>query len=168
VETILAAGIIDVIVVVGPGGEDVAKAVGDFPVTVVENGNRESDMAGSVRKGLSALDENTESAFVCLCDHPFVSPRTLAAMSLCYEERPGTIVIPLYKGRKEHPALLPLLFLNEIGSVAAFRDVMNRHREEIFLMDTDDEGTVLDMDTWEDYQRILDRLHALRDGSLTG
>jgi CTP:molybdopterin cytidylyltransferase MocA len=161
VETILAAGVDEVVVVIGPGGEAVAQAIAALPVTLVRNEDPESDMAGSVRVGLAALGGGTERIFVCLCDHPLVAPQTLAAMRRRGAERPEAIVIPCYRGRKGHPTLFPRALLAEIASLPTLREVIGRHREMVSLLETEDEGTVLDMDTWEDYQRLLGRLHSL-------
>jgi CTP:molybdopterin cytidylyltransferase MocA len=161
VETILAAGVAEVVVVIGPQGQAVAQAVAALPVIVVRNETPDSDMAGSVRVGLAALGRSAESIFVCLCDHPLVSPQTLAAMRRHGAERPEAIVIPFHRGRKGHPTLFPRSLLGEIESLPTLREVIGRHREKVSLLGTEDEGTVLDMDTWEDYQRLLGRLHTL-------
>lgn len=161
VETLLAAGVDEVVVVIGPEGDAVAQAIADLPVTVVRNEDPESDMAGSVRVGLAALGRSAERIFVSLCDHPLVAPQTLAAMRRQGAERPEAIVIPCHRGRKGHPTLFPRLLLEEIESLPTLREVIGRHSEVVSFLETEDEGTVLDMDTWEDYQRLLGRLHIL-------
>jgi CTP:molybdopterin cytidylyltransferase MocA len=76
-------------------------------------------------------------------------------------ERPEAIVVPCHRGRKGHPTLFPRALLEEIASLPTLREVIARHCERVSLLETEDEGTVLDMDTWEDYQRLLGRLQAL-------
>jgi CTP:molybdopterin cytidylyltransferase MocA len=161
VETLLAAGVDEVVVVIGPQGDAVAQAIAALPVTVVRNEDPASDMAGSVRVGLAALGHGTGSLFVCLCDHPLVSPPTLAAMRRHGAERPEAIVIPCHRGRKGHPTLFPRSVLEEIECLPTLREVIGKHCEKVSFLETEDEGTVLDMDTWEDYQRLLGRLHSL-------
>jgi CTP:molybdopterin cytidylyltransferase MocA len=48
--------------------------------------------------------------------------------------------------------------LEEVRTHATLRDIIRRHFDKVSLLETDDEGTVLEMDTWEDYERILGRL----------
>ena len=158
VETILGAGITDPVVVIGPGGEGVAKAMAGFPVTLVLNDDPESDMAGSVRVGLAAVNPDAEKVFVCLCDHPLVSSETLSAMVLHGMGRPGVIVIPCHEGKKGHPTLFPRSILEEIGALATLRDAIARHNDKVSLLHVDDVGAVLDMDTPEDYLNILNRI----------
>jgi CTP:molybdopterin cytidylyltransferase MocA len=70
---------------------------------------------------------------------------------------PGAIVIPAYRGRKGHPTLLPRFVLEDLVKVATLRDVIGQHSAKITLLDVDDEGVILDMDTPEDYRKILER-----------
>ncbi|HEY6838216.1 MAG TPA: nucleotidyltransferase family protein [Geobacteraceae bacterium] len=157
IETILDAGISPLVVVVG-AREDVPRAVVGLPVIIARNDAAESDMAASVRVGLPKLQQSGGNTFVCLCDHPIVRTEWLIAMSEHASERANAIVIPSFKGRKGHPTLLPTMFLQEITSLPTLRDVISRHADAVSLLECDDEGTVLDMDTWDDYQRILCKL----------
>lgn len=163
VEAILGAGISPLVVVVG-AQEEVACAVAGLPVIVARNDAAESDMAGSIRAGLAALDHDSGNVFVCLCDHSLVSMETLIAMRVHSSERANTIVIPSYRGRKGHPTLIPLALLQEIKTLPTLREIISRHTDAVSYLESDDEGTVLDMDTWEDYQRILRRLRDVETG----
>src|SRR6516165_8246034 len=75
-ETIVAAGLEDIIVVVGAGSEEVVELVRPFPVTVVRNRSPDSDMAQSVRTGLAAVADSATGVCVALADHPLVRPET--------------------------------------------------------------------------------------------
>ncbi|HEY6007481.1 MAG TPA: NTP transferase domain-containing protein, partial [Geobacteraceae bacterium] len=121
-----------------------------------------SDMAASVRAGLAALGPDSAYVFVALCDHPLVTARTLAAMGARQGE--GEIVIPVCSGRKGHPTLFPRVILADIGRLATLREVIACHRERVRFLDVTDEGVVLDMDTPEDYERLV----ALAGGGCAG
>jgi CTP:molybdopterin cytidylyltransferase MocA len=69
-------------------------------------------------------------------------------------QKPDAIIIPAYRGRKGHPTLFPRSVLEDLGKVATLRDVIGRHHAKIFLLEVEDEGVVLDMDTPEDYLRV--------------
>jgi molybdenum cofactor cytidylyltransferase len=162
-ESIRGAGVEDIVVVVGPAGDEIVKAIEAFPVTVVRNDIPGADMAQSVRVGLDGVGSGAFGVFVCLCDYPLVRPETLVAMARFQKERPDAIVIPCYNGHNGHPTLFPRLFLDEIRTFPTLRHVIGRHREMVSVLDVDDEGTVLEMDTWEEYQRVLERVRA-REG----
>ncbi|MGE5843348.1 MAG: nucleotidyltransferase family protein [Syntrophaceae bacterium] len=147
----------DIVVVVNPEGGAIAEAAGEFPVRVAVNELPGSDMAESVKAGLSLVDRDATGVLVCLCDHPLVSPETIAAMASAHSRMPGAIVIPAWRGRRGHPTLFPRLLLEGLETFATLRDIIGHHDSEISILDVNDEGVVLDMDTPEDYQRILDR-----------
>lgn len=158
VESITAAGIDDLVVVVGPEGDPVRKALDGLPVRFALNGDPGSDMAGSVRVGLAAIDRTSPAIFVCLCDHPLVESSTLAAMGRHLDEHPGAIIIPVHNGRKGHPTLFPRPILEEIHTLPTLREVIAGHRDAVRLLEVPDSGMLLDMDTPEEYQQVLDHL----------
>ena len=147
----------DIVLVVNPEGGDIVNAAGGFPVRVAVNELPGSDMAGSVKAGMFLVEHDATGILVCLCDHPLVSPDTIASMTSAHSRMPGAIVIPAFRGRKGHPTLFPRRILEDLGTFATLRDLIGHHPAKILLLDVDDEGVVLDMDTPEDYQRILDR-----------
>lgn len=54
-ETLLAGGVGELIVVIGPDGDEVARAARDYPVTIVRTSDPRGDMATSVRTGRDLL-----------------------------------------------------------------------------------------------------------------
>jgi len=156
-ESLRDSQVADIILVVSPEGGAIVEASGGFPVRVAVNELPGSDMAGSVKAGMSLVERDATGVLVCLCDHPLVSPDTIASITSAHSRMPGAIVIPAWRGRKGHPTLFPRLLLEDLGTFATLRDVIGHHNTEISILDVDDEGVVLDMDTPEDYRRILDQ-----------
>ena len=156
-ESLRDAQFAEIVLVVNREAGDVADAAKDFPVRVAVNEIPESDMAASVKTGLACIDRNATGVLICLCDHPLVRPATLEAMVSTHARMPDAIIIPVYHGRKGHPTLFPSVFLEDLGKHATLRDVIGHHHAKISFLNVDDEGVILDMDTPEDYRRILDR-----------
>lgn len=165
-ESLKGAGIDDIVVVVGPdgdsAGEEVKAVVEAFPVKVVRNETPGADMSQSLRAGLAKVDPAASGVFVCLADQPLVKAETLVNLSLRHVERPGMIIVPVYCGKKGHPPLLPREIAAEIYSLPTLRDLMVKHSGRLYRLEVPDEGVLLDMDTWEDYQRMLERFSHLR------
>jgi molybdenum cofactor cytidylyltransferase len=153
--TILSAGVPDVVVVIGPHGADVSATIAHLPVTLAVNQDRGSDMAASVRAGLNALKDTGSSVLVCLTDHPLVQPDTIKALLARHQENPAAIIIPSYNRRRGHPTLFPGEIIQEIFESSSLRDIVSRHETLIDFLVVDDWGVVLDMDTPEDYALIL-------------
>ncbi len=157
-ESILAAGANDIAVVVGPEGEEIARALHGLSITIAVNEDRESEMADSVRIGLRALPERYTAVLICLADHPLTLAETLKTIIHRYGEDPRKIIVPLYNGKKGHPTLFPRSVAEEIFSSATLRDIIDRDPERIRRIDVADEGVVLDMDTLDDYQTVLGKI----------
>jgi molybdenum cofactor cytidylyltransferase len=147
----------DTVVVVGQNGDDIVAAIEAFPMTIARNRDPESDMSQSLRVGLAKVSPAASGVLVCLADQPMVKSETLIRMCLCHLEKPGMIIIPVFHGKKGHPPLLPREILTEINTVPTLRDLIERHSGKLYHFEMTDEGIVLDMDTWEDYQRIRER-----------
>jgi molybdenum cofactor cytidylyltransferase len=156
-ESLRDSGIAEIVLVVNPEGGDIVDAAKDIPARVAVNELPGSDMAASVRAGLKLVNRFAAGVLVCLCDHPLVRPETLESMISAHSRMPGAIIIPVYRGRKGHPTLFPRFVLEDLAKVATLRDVIVHHSAKITLLDVGDEGVILDMDTPEDYRKILER-----------
>lgn len=167
IDNIRHSNIDDIVVVVNPDGGDIVKVLAAFSLTVAVNESVGSDMAESIRTGLNFVDGSSSGIFVCLSDHPLVTPATIAAMGTEHCEKPDRIIIPVYQGRKGHPTLFPRSILEDIRKYSTLRDVVGRHREKVFLLAVDDEGVVMDMDTPEDYRKILDKHRSQASSGMT-
>lgn len=153
-ESILAAGIEDIIVVVGRNGEEIANHLAGCRITITHNDNPESEMADSVRTGLSKVSPLSSGILICLSDHPLVSADTIKAVTEFHLREPQKIIIPSYKARRGHPSLFPIQVINEIYEGLNLRDIINCDPERIEYLDVIDEGVLFDMDTMEDYKKI--------------
>jgi CTP:molybdopterin cytidylyltransferase MocA len=157
-DTLMAAGVKEIVTVVSPSGEEVAAAVSRYPVVVAVNETDSCDMADSVRTGLSRLTSGPTGILVALADHPLVRPATVRALVDLHRGEQDAILIPVHDGAKGHPTLFPAPLLRDIGGTTTLRDVIGRNRDKVRLVPVADEGVVMDMDVWEDYLAVSERL----------
>lgn len=153
-ETLLAGGVREIVVVVGIAGDAVVIEAGRFPVQVVVNCDPGGDMASSLRVGRDALSKAVRGIIVALCDYPLVRPETVSLLLGKHASFPDKIIIPVTGGRRGHPLLLPRLILNELRVGLTLRDLIRYDPERLHCLQVDDPGILLDMDTPEDYQRL--------------
>jgi molybdenum cofactor cytidylyltransferase len=152
---IIAAGVGEIVVVVGAGGDEVAAAVRHLPLTVVRNPDPASDMAASVRLGLQAVPAAATGVFIALADHPLVASETYRTLLLRHEEEPQAILIPVHEGQKGHPTLFPRPLLEGLATHATLRDIVRAHPGQVRQVPVADRGVILDIDTPEDYREVL-------------
>ncbi len=141
-----------VFVVGGHRIEELRAAVGDrIDAEILFNRDFEKGMFTSVKTGARAV--SAERALILPCDIPTVKVQT------CREilEIEADIVVPKYRGRKGHPVALSKKIIPDLlGRPDDFnlRDFIREIGLE--TVEVDDEGILLDMDVWEDFE-ILKR-----------
>jgi CTP:molybdopterin cytidylyltransferase MocA len=159
-ETLLDGGISEVVVVVGPEGDAVADAVRNYPVRVVRTSDPEGDMADSVRSGRDSLPPEVSGVMISLCDHPLVESATVKLLAALHLEHRERIIIPVHEGRKGHPTLFPRNLLDELVYPLTLRDLVRLHPDRLSLVEVSDRGVRLDMDTPDDYRRLIELCRA--------
>lgn len=153
-DTLVAAGISEIVVVVSPEGGLVEEAARQFPVRIVVNSAADGDMASSVRAGRDVVSAQASGVIVALCDYPLVASATLEHLVRQHAASPDSIVIPTHAGRCGHPLLFPRLILGELTSGQTLRDLTGIVKDRICRIDVCDAGILTDMDTPEDYRRV--------------
>lgn len=154
-DTILTAGIRDIIVVLGHNGEEIARVLSGMPVRVVFNELLNSEMADSARKGLSAVAPSSTGIIIYPSDYPLVKPETIMTLAGEHNRFPDRIIIPVHSGKKGHPTLFPREAINELLQGITLRVIVNRDAGRNRVVSVPDSGVLFDVDTEEDYLGIV-------------
>ena len=161
-----SAGIDPVIVVTGRDAPEVRAAVADLNVRCVHNSDYASgEMLSSVKVGLGALPEGlglrrhkpVAAAFIQPADMPCVPQAVIGALAAAHE--PGWNLAPRCQGRRGHPVLLDRAYWRAMLALPADarpRDSLRGAR--LRLVDVEDAGVLVDVDTRAAYERALGRL----------
>jgi molybdenum cofactor cytidylyltransferase len=145
------------VVVVGHESKAVIDALSDRKFESVEAGNGQAEMMSSVRSGfgLPYLRDATISQFLLHpADHPSVRLDTLQALIRQAENAPHCAVMPQYRGKGGHPALIPRNVVDAILSTqgqGGLRQFWVDRPELCVRLPVDDPGVVFDIDTQSDY-----------------
>lgn len=156
-DTLLAAGIDDIIVVLGPSGKAIAAAINDYDLKLVWNTEPASDMAGSVRAALGKLPLPTSSVLILPVDHPWVAPSTITALMEVHGRQPEKITIPVHLGRKGHPVIFPRSVIKELHSHPTLRDIVRKQSSRLQLVEVADEAILHNLNTPADLQKSTTR-----------
>ena len=164
ISSITASGIEDIVIVLRPGSKELLDVINSFPLRVAYNEVPGSEMADSVRAGLSQIGPLATGVIICLSDHPMVSQETFKDLVTLHNKCPDKILIPVYQGKKGHPTLFPASVAKEIFSGLTLRQLIDRLPDRVNFLKVADEGVILDMDTMDDYRIILEKVRADRQG----
>jgi len=164
VRTFLAAGVDDVVVVVGHEAEDIAAsfAASGLPARFVVNPEYDRGQLSSLVAGLSLVDRpGVAAVLVTLVDIPLVSEATVRAVVERYRRTGAPIVRPTSGDRHGHPLLIDrALFdaLRRAKDETGAKPVVRAHATAAGDVAVEDEGAFTDIDTVNDYQRVVRRL----------
>jgi len=155
------APIDELIVVLGAHHEKLLEKIKNYPVKIVYNDNWPEGQISSLRVGIHSLSPLSEAVMFTLVDHPFVLQSTYNKLYNEWLKDKTRIVLPSYHMRKGHPAIFPSALYKKIlnqNLKHGARDLLEQYRNLISYVLVDDEGTVRDIDTIEDYQTIINKV----------
>jgi molybdenum cofactor cytidylyltransferase len=142
-----------VIAIVRPGSELLARVLNDAGCQVIFSAGAERGMGASLAAGIEA-SEDSDGWIVALADMPRIAPATIEAVARAVDEG-KPIVAPYYQGTRGHPvgfgiehrdALLALD--GDTGARALFATYA------VTRIDVDDRGVLSDIDTPEDLRNV--------------
>lgn len=125
-------------------------------VKLVRNPRSQEGMSTSIRKGIQAMGQKSRAVLIALGDHPLLKANTVNALIRTYVEKKGTIIVPVFRGKRGHPVLFDRRYMKELLKLkkdVGARTLLERHREEVYEVHSKSEGVVVDIDTWEEYRR---------------
>jgi molybdenum cofactor cytidylyltransferase len=135
-------------VVLGADAQTIAEGV-ELPVEeVVINKNWEAGQLSSIQSGLRSLPAGTDGMLLCLIDHPLISRELVGELMERFYLSGKAIVLPICKGRRGHPVIFASRLYGELLSApleTGARAVVWANREEVFEMETAEEGCVLNL-----------------------
>jgi len=155
IRRILAAGIDNLVVVIGHNRESILPLLRDLPVVTAINSEPDSQMADSVRAGLAVLPSGITGITVGLADQPLVLSPTYALLNCVHRHMPDRIIIPTYRNRGGHPTLFPVSLCRPGENLKPLNMIIAENQDRVVRIGVEDPGVAMDMDYPDDYGRIL-------------
>ena len=147
-------------VVLGANADEVQRRIALGAGQVVVNPDWQKGMLSSLTAGLDSLPPDTESAIVCLVDHPCISSRLIQALIANFRATRKPIVIPTYQGRRGHPVLFAASLFDELRAAPpdiGARHVVRQHATDVLEVPTDEEGVMLNINDPAAYEKVLQK-----------
>jgi len=161
VRTTLTAGLPEIVIVGGAHLEAARRAwpEHDRRVRLLANRNWEQGQLSSLLVGLDASAlVPIEAAAVTLVDVPLVTADTIARLVRAWRQSRAPIVRPARGDEHGHPVIFDCAVFTELRSAqlsAGAKSVVRAHAHEILNLPIDDPGAYRDIDTPEDYARVV-------------
>lgn len=155
--TYRAAGVSDLLVVLGHRATEVQSVLNQHGVASVVNERYLQGMFSSVQCGLRKLPQACDAFFLQPADMPGLRPETIRRLMAARREKDAVILHPCHEGRRGHP---PLISTSLIPDILAFdepggmRSFLSRIHAGVQHIECDDPGIHADLDTPDDYRRL--------------
>lgn len=161
VRTFLDAGVDDVVVVVGHEADAIVSSfsASGLPARFVVNHEYDRGQWSSLVAGLGVVDRpGVSAALITLVDVPLVTPDTVRAVIECYRRTRAPVVRPTSGARHGHPLLVDRSLFHELRAAdpaVGAKPVIRAHASTAGDLEIADEGAFRDIDTEEDYLKVI-------------
>ena len=149
VDTLLDTSLDRVVGVVRSDAVEVGELFNSFGVGTVRNPDFEAGQSTSVARGVEVAElYRADAALFALGDMPCVRPGTVEALLRRYRSTDARIVAPAHGGERGNPVLLDRVHfdaLRDLDGDTGGRELLEN--EPVSLVETDDPGVRLDVDT---------------------
>ncbi len=141
-------------VVLGAQAAKIQASTDLFGVNVVLNGNYRQGQLSSLIAGLRTVPAQAEAILLCLVDNPLISRAIVGRIIKAFRETGKPIVVPVFEGRRGHPALFAQAMFEELLNAPAeegARYVVQSRKDQVFEVDVPEPAVLARIDTPEDY-----------------
>lgn len=157
VENILAAGIMDLIVVAGFEASNLKKNLKDLPVQFVINEDHTDGLTSSIQQGIRKANGN--GYMICLADMIFIEPGEYFLLLKSYEEQlavdPKCICQPVYNNQKGNPLIFSSLYRQDIlnhKEPEGCKAIVQSNKQHVYTTAMNTNHILKDIDYPEDYE----------------
>jgi molybdenum cofactor cytidylyltransferase len=124
--------------------------------------NPDADAGGQLSSLLCGLHKadrpGIRGLMVTPVDAPMVTPETISRLIDVFRTTSAPIVRPRYQGRNGHPVIFSRELFDDLrhaSPATGAKAVLRAHENSIINVDVDDPGVVADIDTPEDYKKLV-------------
>lgn len=157
IDTALAAELDDVLLVLGEAAPAILEQVEPGPATIVINERAIEGQSSSIVKAVEAARPDRNGTLLMLGDQPGLTVDDLQKVLAAFDGQPDSIAIASWQGEVRSPVVFGRDYDEELlaltGDTGA-RPLVRRHRDRVRLVEFD-RPVPVDIDTEEDYQRLL-------------
>jgi molybdenum cofactor cytidylyltransferase len=121
------------------------------------------DMRATVEVGLDELSHGLvpppDGLLLCPGDSPRISAGLVKQVLARFRLDPTRVVVPVHAGKKGHPVALPWALARAIPGLPAgvgINALVESEGDRVVRLEVDDPGAVIDLDTPEDYRRLVE------------
>jgi len=160
VETILHAGIQDVVVVTGHEANEIKEALKNFKIQFAHNQRYADGMTTSIQQGVIAAKGN--GFMICLSDMVMVTADEYKLLANTFEEKilpdAAAICLPHYKNNKGNPVIFSASYKEAILKnqyAEGCKNIVQLNKQHLYLIEMASPHVLQDFDYPDDYKKLV-------------
>lgn len=159
---ILKSDLAQVIVVLGPKAEAIKKEIrkvkDSSKLSLIDNPDFTKGLSSSISAGLAHIDPQISGVMFLMGDQPLLTTEVINKLIREFKKSPAPIVVPLYGKVPGNPAIFRTLLIPKLKKVTGDtggRELIKKYWGQVRTVVIRHQHIGWDVDTWEDYQRVL-------------
>lgn len=161
-ETLNAAGVSAVYVLIREDDEPLRAEVSRTGATIVTTPSATRDMRRSVELLLQAIrrdhqPDSKDGWLLCPADHPVLDADVVKHLIRAWRDSRQGIVVPVHDGRRGHPTILSWRYEEHVGRIPPDRGInwlLEANPDDIHEEPVESSGILTDLDTPADYDSL--------------
>ncbi len=149
-------------IVLGSDAGRIQPSLSWFSGKVVINEGWEKGQLSSICCGLDAVEgPDCHGILLWPVDRPFVTGIVCVDLLQAFWTSGRQIVVPVHHGKRGHPVLFGASLFDELRALphdVGARGILHRHPGDVYEVETSEEGTILNIDTPEDYNSAIRKI----------
>lgn len=151
----------EIIVITGYDAAAVTVIASTYHVSTLHNpAYATGEILSSLKVGVQGLQAEVAAALIVLADQPLIPSSVINQLITVFKSGAGHLIAPVYQGQRGNPVLIGRSFFAELLTLppdAAPRLLLQRHPDQIVLVEVGTEAILLDIDSEEAYERLRPR-----------
>lgn len=123
----------------------------------VKNNNAEEGQSKAIKLGIKNSPK-TDGYMFFTADQPLLNEETIKLLMETFEKNKENIIVPIALEKRGSPVIFPFKYMDELLKLegdTGGRGVINNNIRDVLFVDVKDENLLMDVDTWEDYEKII-------------
>lgn len=141
-------------VILGAAAETIQASMDLSGVETVINRQWRDGQLSSLIAGLKSIPPETDAILVCLVDNPFVTTEVVNRIVRAFAETGSPIVVPVFDGRRGHPALFARAMFGRLLEAPldrGARHVLQANADKVLEVAVDEPSILARIDAPDDY-----------------
>jgi molybdenum cofactor cytidylyltransferase len=156
----------EIIVVLGFRESEIRSRLAGAGVQFAINREYSKGMLSSLKTGLPLVSPRCEGVLVGLVDQPMVGPDVINPLVISFGDYEKRISVPTYQGQHGHPIVISRDLEDEImkldeANPDGLKAIIEAHRHEIQEVPVESSAILEDIDSPEDYTRLVAQVPSL-------